>query len=72
MARNAHYEEARLPQDLDYRMVRGLSSEVQQKLNQFKPETAGQAARIAGVTPAALSLLLVHIKRGFPTTKKSA
>src|SRR5687768_5666248 len=62
VARNARYEEARLPQDLDYRTVRGLSSEVQQKLNQFKPETAGQAARISGVTPAALSLLLVHIK----------
>lgn len=72
VARNAHYEEARLPQDLDYRMVRGLSSEVQQKLNQFKPETAGQAARIAGVTPAALSLLLVHIKRGFPASKKKS
>jgi len=54
--------------------VRGLSSEVQQKLNQFKPETAGQAARISGITPAAISLLLVHVKRGFsrPEKKKTA
>ena len=74
VARNARYEEIRLPQDLDYRTVRGLSSEVQQKLNQFKPETAGQAARISGITPAAISLLLVHVKRGFsrPEKKKTA
>ncbi|MDE2366605.1 MAG: tRNA uridine-5-carboxymethylaminomethyl(34) synthesis enzyme MnmG [Betaproteobacteria bacterium] len=74
VARNARYEEVRLPQDLDYRTVRGLSSEVQQKLNQFKPETAGQASRISGMTPAAISLLLVHVKRGFlhPEKKKSA
>lgn len=74
VARNAHYEEARLPQDLDYTTVRGLSNEAQQKLNQFKPETAGQAARISGITPAAISLLLVHVKRGFPgqKSKKSA
>jgi tRNA uridine 5-carboxymethylaminomethyl modification enzyme len=74
VARSARYEEIRLPQNLDYRTVRGLSSEVQQKLNQFKPETAGQAARISGITPAAISLLLVHVKRGFshPEKKKSA
>jgi tRNA uridine 5-carboxymethylaminomethyl modification enzyme len=65
MERNAHYEEIPLPQDLDYATVRGLSREVQQKLNQHKPETAGQAARISGITPAAISLLLVHVKRGF-------
>jgi tRNA uridine 5-carboxymethylaminomethyl modification enzyme len=65
MERNAHYEEIPLPQDLDYTTVRGLSREVQQKLNQHKPETAGQAARISGITPAAISLLLVHVKRGF-------
>lgn len=52
-----------LPMDLDYREVRGLSIEVQQKLNQFKPETLGQASRIQGITPAAISLLLVHLKR---------
>ncbi|MEO6825648.1 MAG: tRNA uridine-5-carboxymethylaminomethyl(34) synthesis enzyme MnmG [Nitrosospira sp.] len=70
VARNAHYEEARLPQDLDYTTLRGLSSEAQQKLNQHKPETAGQAARISGMTPAAVSLLLVHVKRGFSSQKK--
>ncbi|HEU4854140.1 MAG TPA: tRNA uridine-5-carboxymethylaminomethyl(34) synthesis enzyme MnmG, partial [Nitrosospira sp.] len=59
VVRNAHYEKTRLPQDLDYTTVRGLSNEVQQKLNQFKPETAGQAARISGITPSAISLLLV-------------
>jgi tRNA uridine 5-carboxymethylaminomethyl modification enzyme len=74
VARNARYEEIRLPQNLDYRTVRGLSSEVQQKLNQFKPQTAGQAARISGITPAAISLLLVHVKRGFshPEKQKTA
>ncbi|GAB4165131.1 MAG: tRNA uridine-5-carboxymethylaminomethyl(34) synthesis enzyme MnmG [Rhodocyclaceae bacterium] len=52
-----------LPQDLDYATVRGLSVEVRQKLNAHKPQTLGQASRIQGVTPAALSLLLVHLKR---------
>ncbi len=56
---------ARCPRDLDYRTVRGLSTEVQQKLNLHQPETIGQAARISGITPAAISLLLVHLKRGF-------
>jgi len=56
-------EMLRLPTDLDFREVRGLSIEVQQKLNQFKPETLGQASRIQGITPAAISLLLVHLKR---------
>jgi tRNA uridine 5-carboxymethylaminomethyl modification enzyme len=51
--------------------VRGLSKEVQLKLNQHKPETVGQAARIQGITPAAVSLLLVHIKRGFVEAKAS-
>jgi tRNA uridine 5-carboxymethylaminomethyl modification enzyme len=63
--RNEQYENQALPATLDYREVRGLSIEVQQKLNQHKPETMGQAARISGVTPAAISLLLVHLKRGF-------
>jgi tRNA uridine 5-carboxymethylaminomethyl modification enzyme len=56
-------EELRLPAELDYRDVRGLSIEVQQKLNQHRPETLGQASRVQGVTPAAISLLLVHLKR---------
>jgi tRNA uridine 5-carboxymethylaminomethyl modification enzyme len=59
----------RLPTDLDYRTVRGLSIEVQQKLNQHRPETIGQASRVSGVTPAAISLLLVHLKRGFKITQ---
>ena len=52
-----------LPQDLDYASVRGLSTEARQKLAQHRPETVGQAARIQGITPAAISLLLVHLKR---------
>ena len=52
-----------LPRDLDYGVVRGLSIEVRQKLAQHRPETIGQASRIQGVTPAAISLLLVHLKR---------
>ncbi|MHB8668251.1 MAG: tRNA uridine-5-carboxymethylaminomethyl(34) synthesis enzyme MnmG [Burkholderiales bacterium] len=63
--RREQYEATLLPRDLDYRAVRGLSKEVQQKLNQHKPETIGQASRISGLTPAAISLLLVHLKRGF-------
>ena len=63
VARNQASEELRLPAALDYAEVRGLGIEVQQKLNQHRPETLGQAARIQGVTPAAISLLLVHLKR---------
>jgi len=69
--RREQYETTALPGDLDYRAVRGLSKEGQQKLNQHKPETIGQASRISGVTPAAISLLLVHLKRGFATTGRS-
>ena len=65
VSRQQQFETMRLPVDLDYHLVRGLSIEVQQKLNQQRPETLGQAARISGITPAAISLLLVHIKRGF-------
>jgi tRNA uridine 5-carboxymethylaminomethyl modification enzyme len=65
IGRSEQYETMALPDNLDYREVRGLSIEVQQKFNQHKPETVGQAARISGVTPAAISLLLVHLKRGF-------
>ena len=56
-------EDYKLPIDMDYGEVHGLSIEVQQKLNKQKPETIGQAGRISGVTPAAISLLLVHLKR---------
>ncbi|MBK8336687.1 MAG: tRNA uridine-5-carboxymethylaminomethyl(34) synthesis enzyme MnmG [Sterolibacteriaceae bacterium] len=62
--RNVEAESMRLPGDFDYAAVRGLSKEVQQKLNQHKPESVGQAARLQGITPAAISLLLVHLKRG--------
>ena len=69
IGRNEQYENFGLPEELDYCGVRGLSIEVQQKLNLHKPETIAQAARISGVTPAAISLLLVHLKRGFLDTK---
>lgn len=72
VARSEHNENTRLPQDIDYGGLRGLSVEVQQKLNRFRPETIGQAARISGITPAAISVLLVHAKRGFAGQKKSA
>ncbi|HEX5126386.1 MAG TPA: tRNA uridine-5-carboxymethylaminomethyl(34) synthesis enzyme MnmG, partial [Rhodocyclaceae bacterium] len=62
--RNAAQENLRLPADFDYRTVKGLSKEVQQKLNQHRPETVGQASRIQGMTPAAISLLLVTLKKG--------
>ncbi len=59
-----------LPADLDYCTVRGLSIEVQQKLNSQRPETIGQASRISGMTPAAIALLLVHLKRrGLPPSQ---
>jgi len=69
VTRNAEMEARELPPDLDYRQVKGLSAEVQQKLNRHRPRTIGQAARISGVTPAAISLLLVHLKRGFRTAE---
>jgi len=65
IARQENYEDTPLPAKMDYRVVRGLSIEAQQKLNLHQPETMGQAARISGMTPAAISLLLVHLKRGF-------
>ncbi|HQQ53933.1 MAG TPA: tRNA uridine-5-carboxymethylaminomethyl(34) synthesis enzyme MnmG, partial [Ottowia sp.] len=62
--RAAHFEHLRLPPDLDYMQVPALSIEVRQKLNLHRPETLGQASRISGVTPAAISLLLIHLKKG--------
>jgi tRNA uridine 5-carboxymethylaminomethyl modification enzyme len=62
--RTAAYEHLALPAGLDYAQVTALSHEVRQKLNRHRPATLGQAARIAGVTPAAVSLLLVHLKKG--------
>ena len=52
-----------VPLDVDYSAVRGLSSEARQKLSETRPRTIGQAARIPGITPAAVSLLLVHLKK---------
>ena len=71
VARTEHHESLALPCDLDYGTVRGLSIEVQQRLNQHRPETVGQASRISGITPAAISLLLVHLKRGIGTARRS-
>jgi tRNA uridine 5-carboxymethylaminomethyl modification enzyme len=70
--RSARLEGTKLPAELDYRSVRGLSKEVLQKLEQQRPETLGQAGRISGITPAAMSLLLVHLKRGLQPQKKRA
>ena len=64
VARAANFENMRLPEDLDYGQVAALSFEVRQKLNKHRPETLGQASRISGVTPAAISLLLIHLKKG--------
>ena len=62
--RHEHFENLILPHDFDYLAVGALSMEVRQKLNRHRPETLGQASRISGVTPAAISLLLVHLKKG--------
>ncbi len=62
--RAAHYENLPLPADLDYTQVAALSIEVRQKLQKHRPQTLGQASRISGITPAAVSLLLVHLKKG--------
>jgi tRNA uridine 5-carboxymethylaminomethyl modification enzyme len=63
VARARHFEDLPLPADLDYGQVHALSYEVRQKLAQHRPQTLGQASRISGVTPAAVSLLLVHLKK---------
>ena len=62
--RAAHYEKLRLPAGFDYMQVAALSFEVRQILQKHSPETLGQASRISGVTPAAISLLMVHLKKG--------
>jgi len=69
------HEDTQLPEALDYAGVRGLSIEARQTLSRQRPETIGQAARISGITPAAISLLLVHLRRRKkpdPREKKSA
>ena len=62
--RAASYESLRLPDELDYSQVMALSFEARQKLSKHRPETLGQASRLSGITPAAISLLLVHLKKG--------
>jgi tRNA uridine 5-carboxymethylaminomethyl modification enzyme len=61
--RQRHNEETRLPDDLDYRNVAGLSHEARQRLTEARPQTLGQAARLPGITPAAVSILLIHLKK---------
>ena len=61
--RTQRYENMRLPEDVDYAAVSGLSNEVSEKLKKNRPQTLGQASRIPGITPAAISLLLVHLKK---------
>ena len=64
VGRHEYFENLALPETFDYLSVAALSMEVRQKLNLHRPETLGQASRISGVTPAAISLLLVHLKKG--------
>ena len=61
--RARRHEALRLPQDLDYQLLAGLSHEVRQRLTEVRPATLGQAARVPGVTPAAVQILLVHLKK---------
>jgi len=63
IARHARQEHLALPADLDYADVQGLSNEVRQKLAAARPATIGQASRLDGMTPAAVSLLLIHLKK---------
>ena len=69
--RHRRHEEQPLPLDLDYDQVQGLSTEVREKFRSHRPQTLGQAARIPGVTPAAISLLLVHLKKGAAARKRA-
>lgn len=71
--RAAHYEQLQLPADLDYMAVSALSIEARQKLQKHRPETLGQASRISGITPATISLLLIHLRKsGFKGFAKMA
>ena len=63
VARSARHEQSRIPEHFDYAVVTGLSNEVRAKLAEHRPETLGQAGRIPGVTPAAVSLLLIHLRK---------
>ncbi|WP_174876071.1 tRNA uridine-5-carboxymethylaminomethyl(34) synthesis enzyme MnmG [Vogesella oryzae] len=72
VSRREQLDDVKLPADIDYSLVKGLSKEVSQKLNQHRPETLGQASRIQGITPAAVALLLVHLKRGFADARSAS
>jgi len=73
VAKSLANEEARIPEGFDYTVIGGLSTELVQKLIRHKPETLGQASRIQGMTPAAISILLVHLKRGgIDVTRRTA
>ncbi|HXG27355.1 MAG TPA: tRNA uridine-5-carboxymethylaminomethyl(34) synthesis enzyme MnmG, partial [Nevskiales bacterium] len=72
IARARLYEDSAIPSDLDYAQVAGLSNEVRQKLSAQRPATLGQAGRIPGVTPAAVSILLVHLKKNGARLQRSA
>lgn len=70
IAKHAKQEQLRLPEDIDYAVVDGLSNEARQRLESTRPVTIGQASRLEGMTPSAVSLLLIHLKKR--TLKKSA
>ena len=76
VGRAAHYENLKLPLELDYMQVSSMSIEARQRLNKHRPETLGQASRMSGITPATVSLLLIHLKKGnfkgFATVKGQA
>lgn len=72
IAQLRRYEKTLLPEDLDVELIVGLSNEVKQKLKEFKPQTLGAASRVSGITPAAVSLLLVHLKKTGRLVKQSA
>ncbi len=69
MGKHAYLDDIRIPKNIDYTQISGLSAEIVQKLNKLRPENLGQASRVSGITPAAISLLLVFHKKGFPTLK---
>ncbi|RTK99582.1 MAG: tRNA uridine-5-carboxymethylaminomethyl(34) synthesis enzyme MnmG [Proteobacteria bacterium] len=66
VGKQAYLDDIKLPDNVDYSQISGLSTEVIQKLVKFAPENLGQASRISGITPAAISLLQIHAKKGFP------
>ena len=70
--RHATLENTPIPEDIDYMAIQALSYEVRQKLQQYRPVTLGQAGRISGVTPAAISLLRIYLKKTGLAVKKGA